>query len=72
MAEEGRGRAELGDIADITGGAVKGLGTGIRDGGGGSEIKVGVARAERLEFTGATEGGINNVRGVDCRTESRN
>jgi hypothetical protein len=56
----------------MAGGADAGRGTGVSDGGGGKEISVGAECAEKCECSGATDGGINSVRGVDFRTVSRN
>ena len=72
MSEEEQGGAELEVVDDMAGGAVDGRGTGVRDGGGGNEIRAGVVWAERWPCAGATEGGINSVWGVACQTESRN
>ena len=72
MSEEERSGVELEEVVDIAGGAVNGRGTGVRDSVGGREIRAGDVCAERWERIGATEGGINSVRGVDCRTEARN
>ena len=72
MSEGERGGAELEEVDGNAGGAVDGRGTGVSDGGGGSDIRAGEECAEKCEFSGATEGGINSVRGVDCRTELRN
>ena len=72
MSEGERGKAGLGIFDGIAGGAVDGRGTGISDGGGGKEIKAGDVCAEKGECSGVANGGINSVRGVDWRTESRN
>ena len=72
MSEDERGGADLEGVGDIAGGTVDGLGTGVRDGGGDNEIRAGVEFAERWEHIGATEGGLNSVRGVNCWTEARN
>ena len=58
--------SELAGDGDIAGGADDGRGTGVRDGGGGKEIRLRVEFAERWERLGATDGGINSVRGVGC------
>ena len=56
----------------MAGGADAGRGTGVSDGGGGKEISAGDECAEKCECSGATDGGINSVRGVDCWMVLRN